>query len=317
MPISAKTEEQYARKFEQLRRQTARTIGAPLETSVAPVQIVECLIKRKPEIAKRTWRLYKAALAHQIQLARDNALDSATQQEADYALQILQSESQTGALDRGTRTSALKAKHLKPSDFDQLLKYIVANLDRHVRARALLAWCRSAAPTGLRPSEWDGAYRDTLTDGRPVLVVPNAKATAGRGNGQTRTLDLSDCSPDQLDALDELLGLIEGYRDSGGFETFRRRIAGYLYWAARAALSKRGRYPSLYTFRHQFAANAKRQFTQAEVAALMGHASDATAGRNYAQGRLASGTVSVKPVRHEVATVRSRARPSPFQSKPT
>lgn len=311
MPISPKTEAIYAAKFEQLRRQTAQAIGAQIETSVDPIRIVEYLIKRKPELAKRTWRLYKAALDHQFRFARDLATDQASQQEIDYALQILRSQTQEGALVRGTRTSAKKAKQLSAADFEQLLAYIRMNLDNHVRARALLTWCTATEPLGLRPSEWDSARRETGPGGIPVLVVTNAKATNGRGNGPTRTLDLSGCSEAQLDAIDELLDLVEGYRQDGGFERFQSQVSEYLYRAARAALSKRTRYPSLYTFRHQFSANAKSHLTQQQVAALMGHASDATAGRNYAQKQRATGAVVVKPLEAEVGNVRRRAHPPP------
>lgn len=311
MSISPKTETIYATKFEGLRRQTAHAIGAQIETSVAPIQVVEFLIARKPTLAKRSWRLYKAALVHQFQVAREHAPDQASQQEVDYALQILSAQTQEGALSKSNRTSAKKAKRLKAADFQQLLDWIQAHEDKHIRARALRTWCVATAPVGLRPSEWDAAKREQTADGIPLLVVQNAKATNGRGNGAARTLDLSGCTPDQLDAIDELLELVEGYRQDGGFEAFQHRVSGYLYWASRAALGKRDKYPSLYTFRHQFSANAKSHLLHPEVAALMGHASDATATRNYAQSRLANGEVMVRPVQAEVAHVRRRLRGLP------
>lgn len=314
MSISPKTESIYVTKYQQLRRQTAKAIGAQIETSVDPIRIVEYLIMRKPDLAKRTWRLYKAALDHQFRHARDTAPDQASQQEIDYALQILRAESQEGALVRGTRTSAKKARQIRPEDFATLVSYIARHQDDHVRARALLTWCVATEPVGLRPAEWDGARRDTGADGIPLLIVQNAKATNGRGNGPTRTLDLSACSPAQLDAVDELLDLIEGYRQDGGFERFQSQISEYLYRAGRAALSKRTQYPSLYTFRHQFSANAKSHLSRSEVAALMGHASDATASRNYAQSRLATGQVPVRPLAAEVGRVRRQGHDRPRTS---
>ena len=315
MPISPKTETIYAAKYESLRRQTALAIGAQIQTSVDPIRIVEYLVTRKPTLAKRSWRLYKAALAHQFQLARDNAPDQAAQQEIDYALQILRAQTQEGALSRGTRTSSKKAKTLRPADFRVLVDYVQAHLDRHIRARALLTWCLATEPVGLRPAEWDAARRDISPAGAPLLVVQNAKATNGRGNGDSRTLDLSGCSPGQLAAIDELLDLVEGYRQDGGFERFQSQVAEYLYRAARAALSKRTQYPSLYTFRHQFSANAKSHLTPQEVGALMGHASDATALRHYAQKRHSTGQVVVKPLPAEVANVRQRAHAPPTSDR--
>lgn len=311
MSISAKTEAIYAAKFEQLRRQTAQTIGAQIQTSVDPTQIVAYLVKRKPQLAKRSWRLYKAALDHQFRVARENAPSQASQQEIDYALQILRAETQEGALSKGTQTSAKKAKRLRKDDFALLLEHIQANIDKHIRARALLIWCIATEPVGLRPGEWDAARRDTSAEGAPLLIVPNAKATNGRGNGESRTLDLSGCTPAQLQAIDDLLDLVEGYRSEDGFERFQSQIGKYLYRASRVALSKRTQYPSLYTFRHQFSANAKSHLNQQEVAALMGHASDATSQRHYAQKRHSTGQVVVKPLATEVSNVRKMASSPP------
>lgn len=311
MSISPKTEVIYATKFEQLRRQTAKACGARIETSVSPIQIVEFLIKRKPELAKRSWRLYKAALMHQFLLEREQAPDQATQQEYDYALQILGEETQEGAMTHGTRTSALKAKSLSNDDFDKLLAHIIANRNKHCRARALLVWCIATAPVGLRPSEWNHTWLETDDEGTRLLRVGNGKSTNGRGNGAVRTLNLTACTETQLDAIGELLDLLEGYRQDGddpdkAAQTFQNRIAKYLSRVARQALSRRKKYPSLYTFRHQFSANAKSHLNHQEVAALMGHASDATASRNYSQSRLATGKVSVRPAKSEVETVRRR-----------
>lgn len=311
MTRTPKTDAQYAARFRQLQGQAAKSLGIQTPSSVAPIQVVEHLIYRRPSIAKRTWRQYKAALVAELTRSRDAAPDRAAQHEINHALQILLQEPQTGAMTRGTRTSAKKLRALPNKDFDTLCHYVQSKVGVHAWAAALLVWCRAAHPTGLRPSEWSGASLITLPTGHPALVVTNAKATNGRGNGETRTLDLSGCSVDEIHALEEMLEIAEGFRQDGGYERFQDRLRQYLYKAARAALGRRERYPSLYTFRHQFAANAKRQFNQGEVAALLGHGSDATASRHYAQGRLAQGSLGVKPVTGEVGRVRAKARPRP------
>ncbi|MCA8451381.1 hypothetical protein, partial [Burkholderia vietnamiensis] len=86
--------------------------------------------------------------------------------------------------------------------------------------------------------------------------------------------------------------------------------AGHVRPKYAACFGSRKTYPTLYSARHQFAADAKSSgWTQAEVAALLGHASDDTAARHYARARSGQSAIRVAPVGQEIQTVRAKARP--------
>ncbi|KVF31584.1 hypothetical protein [Burkholderia vietnamiensis] len=305
---TSKTEEHYASKARQICHRAARELGYQLVDSVSPVAISVHLITRKPEIARNTWKLYKNALRSHFRALADDAKDQVTAKELRAAITLLDAETSTGAMLRGTRTSATKQKQFKRHDFDRLIEYLSEHVGRHKFANALRTWLIAARFTGLRPCEWEHAG---LTDvgGRPCLVVRNAKATNGRGNGDYRRLDLSRAGVPDIDALHDMMEMLEGYEAELGFATLQERLAHYMKRATRACFGRRKKYPTLYSLRHQFVADAKRSgHSQAEVAALLGQASDETASRHYARAVSGESAVRVSPIAAEVNRVRAKAR---------
>ena len=318
---TARTEHFYAITFASLRAQAAHATGAQAPEHVAPMTLVEHLIKRKPDLAKRTWQTYKSAVRAQLEHAAGQAPSLQDAQEIQYAIQILDSEGQAGALRRTNRTSARKAKQIQDADlqaiYDHLQKLSANELEmrgpRSASARALLTWCQATSLVGVRPGEWLHADRITLPGGEPALLVQNAKNTHGRGNGKTRTLKLGALSPEQLESIEQMLELVDGHRDAESFARLTETLRKTLRRIAQRVLGKRRSYPALYSFRHQFAADAKSAGDgTATVAALLGQASDETAIRNYAPARVGRGRVLVQPLPEEVATVRLKAKPKPF-----
>ncbi|OJA53744.1 site-specific integrase [Burkholderia ubonensis] len=306
-----KTEELYAIKARQICHRAARELGYQLADSVSPIAISEHLITRKPEIAKNTWKLYKNSLRSHFHALAHDAEDAATEEELRLAIALLDAEPSNGALPRGIRTSATKQKQFKRDDFDQLLGYLTAHVGRHKFANALRTWLLASRFTGLRPCEWeDVGLADA--DGRPCLIVRNAKATNGRGNGSYRTLDLSKASVADINALYDMMEMLEGYEAELGFSALQERLADYMKRATRSCFGRRKKYPTLYSLRHQFVADAKRSgHSQSEVAALLGHATNGTAARHYARARSGQSAIRITPVGPEVQRVRSKARAFP------
>ncbi|KVZ44395.1 hypothetical protein [Burkholderia ubonensis] len=303
-----KTEQHYAIKARQIRDRAARELGYQLADSVSPIAIAEHLITRKPAIAKNTWKLYKNALRSHFHGLVDAAANPAAKEELRAAIALLDAERSTGALSRGIRTSATKQKQFKRDDFDQLLEYLTAHVGHHKFANALRTWLLASRFTGLRPCEWEDAGL-TDADGRPCLIVRNAKATNGRGNGGYRRLDLSKAEVADIDALHDMMEMLEGYEAELGFAALQGRLAHYMKRATRACFGRRKKYPTLYSLRHQFVADAKRSgHSQAEVAALLGQASDETASRHYARAVSGESAVRVSPIAAEVSRVRAKAR---------
>jgi hypothetical protein len=127
---------------------------------------------------------------------------------------------------------------------------------------------------GLRPIEWEDAM--VIDD---LLIIQNAKATNGRGNGKERTIHLT---PEDEEVALRIASAI-------------RQVPAGINWlaCARAAFyeTRVTLYPktiyTLYTARHQFSANMKAQFSREMVADLMGHKTTRTAAVHYGKRRSA------------------------------
>jgi hypothetical protein len=89
-----------------------------------------------------------------------------------------------------------------------------------------------------------------------LLLVQNTKATNERANGVFRHLDLSSMSDAQFEPIYDMVSIAEGHASEPEetFHDLQKRILDYMYHAVRSAFVKRRRYPTLYSYRHQFAA---------------------------------------------------------------
>ena len=137
---------------------------------------------------------------------------------------------------------------------------------------------------GLRPTEWDKASL-VYVDGNPAVMVVNAKTSQGRGNGYARLLRVNQETADLvLRAMSE-----KDHLASMGAEWNRVQHAmSVRIITVRDAVGIDG--VTLYSTRHQFSADAKSVGrSQREVADMMGHASEATAGMHYGKKRVGTG----------------------------
>ena len=267
------------------------------------------------EMAKATFRLYKAAILCVLRgIAGRPGRDTPRIQSA---IDLLAAEQSTGGRRKGTKTSSLKSRSFPPDDVERMLRYLKeANLRSRWAEPTILA-IHVLLLTGVRPSELASLRVVSSAPGYAFVTFGNAKTSNGRGNGETRSIELRDLTDMQLNALacwPEVLAHHAGqYTPAAAI----RRIALYFRDVARRTLGKRRHYPSLYSLRHQFAANAKASgLSCEEIAALMGHASNVTATRHY--GRRARGTQGVKarPLPTEVSRVRQKAKPFNRRSAP-
>ena len=261
---------------------------------------VDWLIRRKGGIRKNTWYTYKQAglqILEELGRADDkNRLES----EGSDGCRPGREKIRRGLSDRDVDRLWDKAK------------------DSPGKIKSWL-WVVAGRATGLRPSEWEHAE---LTEGPagPILVVRNAKHTNGRGNGETRRIGLSDIvrlatytdSPHPNQAWEaiktHLANVAKEKEKPDGFRRYKKACRNTLYRLTKEAGVKG---VSLYTPRHQFAADAKRaNLSRAEVAALMGHASDETATTHYGRRIQGRGEPVPSPDPREVATVRKGMRSS-------
>ncbi|NMX77621.1 site-specific integrase [Pseudomonas sp. WS 5532] len=310
-----KTNEQYVIKALSVCSRAAQSYGIDSPHSVPPLTVIEHLIARKPSIARNTWKQYKNALRHHFTLLLAASTEKVLQEELQAALTLLDTVTSEGTLRFGTQTSSLKQKGFKRPDFIRLLAYLDQNEGKHRYARPLKTWLKATYLVGLRPGEWHSAGV-TEIQGRLVLIVENAKATNGRGNGEHRSLDLGDLTPDEMSDIHEMIAMLEGYAGEIDFDVLQTRIGDYMKYATRHCFGKRAKYPTLYSMRHQFSANAKLAGnSKAEVAALMGHGSDETAGEHYARKVSGDSAGKVKPLLSDVKNVRAKAKQFKPKSK--
>ena len=331
-----RTVEAYRRRVDQLRRQAAVRLGHRSPHLVPPLDLVDYLIERKQSsadltamvqtkdpvrknvralkglaITRATWRQYKAALLFVLEEEREASTEGVVSEELDLAVRTLRLESQSGCLKGSHATSGRKLKAFPDADFLAVTRYLEDHIGQHVRANALLTWLRAGRLVGVRPSEWLSAGFCQV-DGRLAIRFGNGKATNGRGNGQSRTLMLDQASDEEVEHLDDMLYmLVEMEKEPEyDFTVDLKRLVDYMRYVTRECLGKRTRYPTMYSLRHQFAADGKLTHSQAEIAALMGHGSDATAISHY--GRRAAGQrgLKVAPIAAEVDTVRHNRRAS-------
>ena len=187
---------------------------------------------------------------------------------------------------------------------------------------------------GLRPCEWSAArWADKE---RTRLVVRNAKAVervmehgpfAGRlwrrANGAERVLVLTDVAVAQgvQDVVDAAMAAERSYpwsrRRSSIWRAFKTLVRGA---RVRGLIEARHRDLTLYSARHQFAADMKRsaRVEEGEVAAAMGHVAVRTAVGGY--GRRIMGRTMAPLIRADaasVAAVRSLRMPRAPGQSPT
>ncbi|TAM50789.1 MAG: site-specific integrase [Nevskiaceae bacterium] len=218
-------------------------------------------------------------------------------------------------------TSSEKAHGIRVSTQRKVLNVLSQNDTEASRFVAL--WSTVSLYLGLRPCEYETAIFSTAEDGTGTVTVHNAKATNGRGNGRSRTLVMPAEHRAVTEACQDFFSQLQARMRNG--ESFK-----HIYLAASTTLRRavkhaklKGKSPTLYTFRHQFAANLRRSHRDLdEIAALMGHLSDQTNLKYYGSRGIGQATSYVKARPEERAPVHKTAKPSANfapgeQGKPT
>lgn len=235
------------------------------------------LLEAAPSLSQATVRHYKAAYTQEWgSKGRDDLID------------IIKGV--RGARQPIRKTAARKAKTFYWVDLLRLLCELESKNER-----VAAVWLRAGYITGLRPCEWRYAR---LEENR--LVVRNAKNSNGRAHGETRTL-LIESNQELRNIAALIFQLRLNYKSQYAHVRYAIRVAAMSIWPKRKLL------PSLYTARHMFAAEAKKRLPKVDVAAMMGHATDRTAGQHYARRTTAKGGLVVRPSSVDIAAVKLKA----------
>lgn len=270
---------------------------------------VNWLIAQKPKWSKSTWRQYKASIMFYLSFTPENS-------GVLSASKILEESSSDGCLKKALGGSAGRIKNCSSKEYLAFIKALSrVPSDRRCYLELTTNWMVLGSITGLRPHEWgqaalirnlDGQSElvgiHGLTPGRTYLRVKNSKHTNGRANGEYRHLDVSEFSEKTLWAMDALImKLSDRVRYPALYSNCRRFIADANRYLFGNDTTRRFH---LYSARHRFASEAKKQLSRELVAAAMGHGNDHTAFSTYGNSRHSSGGRIAKPVEGEAATVK-------------
>lgn len=262
-------------------------------------------------IADSTFRINKASVMYwigqQAQAVIASGGDPSDYARAYLALRALKYSQIAAAADR---TSGKKLKFFTQESFDALSKYAVERGHRAPNAIRAAAFAKANLLVGLRPSEWFDAtfaYRLEVNEQgefvkdvqnrikfENMLIVENAKATHGRGNGQRRELILHGVTAAELTALVYFQDMARSFKERHPAGTEAKKLTNLFYRPMnnmiRRALIASGfaerDIPSIYSTRHQVVADFKSSGVSArEIAAFFGHSSNYTHKEHYGHKR--------------------------------
>lgn len=257
---------------------------------------IDWLLSLRNGLRPASWRQYRAAVVYAL-----NTQDVADHENLIAKLKQPKPLSDSKRHDLPKRTSSHKSKMLLSSDLTALVDYMLAHGGRwDVLA---LRWLTYGTRTGLRPVEWKFAQVEFGDeDDAVILHVRNAKNDAIRSHGEERHIHLrmdEDSLRDFLSFINEL--------QSQDFEKVYEGCRFAIGRATKALWPRRKNRPTLYSARHQFAADAKSSnLLPEEVAALMGHAVTATHQQHYGKRRCGRGFLHVEADEADVARVVAR-----------
>lgn len=304
MPSRTKqTEQRYTQRVNQLLARYRKDTG--LKPAADSDRFLNWLVARRNSVTPSTWRQYRAALAWACDQRKDSRL-------ADRVRQIDTSgcRSRTSAPAGKRNTSARTQKRLPPKDRRALHAALDESTSRVASSvRLMLEACRM---TGLRPVEWQTARLENRADGDPVLIVKNAKHTHDRGHGEFRTLHLAGLRVREVGIIHNMVRLARYQGERNRWDQFYHQCRNLLSRYTKRLWPNRAQRPTFYSARHQFVADAKAAgLSRAEVAALMGHASDRTAGERHGRKRNGEAGFRVRPDATEVTRIRKTAKTRP------
>lgn len=181
-----------------------------------------------------------------------------------------------------------KEKKLLWSRKKYLSEENLARIEDHISdsryrwGEALVYWLKASMLTGLRPNEWQFASL-TEKDGKVLLKTKNFKYSKVRSYAEDRTIDIGGLSKEHILDIKRHLAIVKGMKDGGMFDQLRDGCAYLLYKLNIKLFPYRKSNITLYTGRHQFSSNAKKDsdVSSLERAAMMGHKTTRTSAKGY------------------------------------
>lgn len=270
--------------------------------------VVVWLLSLRPTLSVNAFLQYKNALV--FWLWHENAHNPIARQAAVFLAQ----QSSLGTTPKGSKTSSRKQKFIGEHD----LRVLIAYLDKQAADNPLSwAWKTKlflicGVMFGLRLVEWQSAELvcDDEEKGHFFIRVKNGKASNGRSNGAFRHINFVPKNELELAIIQDHITSIQTCADFG----YYKKQCNATLKKAQLANGIAGNI-TLSSCRHQFAANGKKNFSESELSALMGHAFTRTAQQRYGHIRHAwAKNSNIAPKIEEVATVQRNHTPSPSRN---
>lgn len=300
-----KTEIAYSKRANLLIEQYFHECNVPYGFEFEPKDLVRWAIHKRQSLRPSTWRQYRSSLVFHFERLRDDSGNDP--KDLDDAIQMLLNSGCDECIrgkDAPRRTSSSKRRSISKQELQLIVSYLQDHKSRW--SFPVSIWLQAAVLTGLRPIEWQASKLQLLETGEYTLLVSNAKQSNGRGNGEFRTLHLGVMSSAEHRIINTHLQLVSNVIRQNLWALYYRECRNTLYRTTRALWSNRASYPTLYTGRHQFAANAKQAWlSKPEVAALLGHASIDTATTHYGKRRSGHAGFTVSANESDVARLKN------------
>jgi integrase len=269
------------------------------------------LSQKKTTWTQSTWRRYKAGLIVWCD-------------KEDYAsLKIaLKNTSNEGCKDdkcrlpaKERKTSGKRAKKVSDEELKTIKNATKSLPKRSYWAREGMSVFFTCLYTGMRPCELETAeIIPGEFPGDEVIKITNGKQDKERAHGEFRHLTITDFPSSWKADIRKQLSRSKRTRNATGHKISHKT---YIHHAGigfsnliQRLFPNKDLHITIYTARHQFSANAKRNGKSREqVAAMMGHRTTRTAGLHYGKRRSGSlGFTLPKEHEAEVARVRKNHR---------
>lgn len=265
---------------------------------------------------------YKSAVLFRF----NQILKEADQREHSYMLDQIKRASNVFAQIEGNyskQDNSTRKRYIPEKDLEKLRSALAIYRKNKLVGVNILAWVDATLITGLRPNEWEDAVIEMLDDPEngitsPHLITRNSKRKAAapafydleRARAENPGLEIQTVFDMErlgihstifqrelsrsISLNEDEMGIVQKHidyiaRSKAEGETFQQYYDSCRRLLERVCIEvfKGKKSYSLYSMRHQYAANGKKIFTREELARRMGHDSIQTAEKAYASGRFA------------------------------
>ena len=282
-----KTEQDYRERTWRIAETENKKAGRKLTA----IELVKGVMQR--DLQPSSIRQIRAAMIFTMTEAAERQPENAADLNAAIALirtWVSQKDTQ-GA----PRTSQCKQKVGVEDDLSRICHAVLATTSEY--AKPLVAALNSGTLTGLRFVEWPTAKfgPSTVPGYAWELIVANGKYSNGRAHGEMRTLRWEFLPPHLVSQMQFWIAVAKAAKAQGRYDTLNDTLGSLLHDVTQELFPRRLLRPTLSSVRHAATARFKtayvatatteeeKQHGLAMVAALLGHASDATATQHYAR----------------------------------